>query len=69
MNNHHIAPNSPSNKPDVKTPKLDRAAFAAGVARYEFGGSYAPPDDAGFVDRRPGEIAIIRASRWRGAAR
>ena len=40
-----------------------RKTFAAGVARYEFGGSYAPPDDAGFVDRRPGEIAIIRAAR------
>ena len=45
-----------------------RASFAAGVARYEFGGSYAPPDDAGFIERSPGEIAVLRAHRSPGAA-
>ena len=70
MNTHHIAPNSPSNKNRVETPKLDRAAFAAGIARHEFGGrNYRGADHDGFEDHSPAAIAIMRAMRWSGAAR
>ncbi len=46
-----------------------RASVAAGVAASEFGRNRPNPNSYSFVDRRPGEIAIIRAGGWRGAAR
>ena len=47
-----------------------REAFAAGLARYEFGArNYRGEDHDGFVDRPPGLIAVLRAARWQGAER
>ena len=46
-----------------------RASFAEGMAASAFGRNCPHPDSYSFNDRRPGEIAIIRAARWPGAAR
>ena len=74
MNANYIASNSHSDNvenhsaPD-KVLEDNRAAFATGLAQSAFGAAYAPPLQADFCDRAPGEIAIIRAAGWRGAAR
>ena len=43
--------------------------FARRAAKAELGNSYAQPELDGFRDRRPGEVAILRALNWSGAAR
>lgn len=48
--------------------RLNRAAFATGLAQSAFGRAYVPPEYAGFVDRKPAEIAVIRATMWPEAA-
>ena len=48
---------------------LNRVAFATALAQDAFRGAYTPPAHAGFVDRTPGELAIIWATMWPGAAR
>ena len=63
-----IHPAAPSADPnDVPTRK--RASFAAGIAASEFGRNRPHPDSDSFVDRRPGEVAILRAVGRLGANR
>ena len=41
--------------------------FATNAAKAALGHAYARPEAASFIDRSPGEIAVIRAMRWSGA--
>ena len=63
--------NSIDRSADLNTAlRRKREAFAADVARHEFGSrNYPAEGHDGFVDRSPGEIAILRAARCQGAAR
>ena len=47
--------------------RTKRASFATNMAASAFGRNRPHPDSYGFVDRRPGEIELIRADGWRGA--
>ena len=69
MNSSHIASNSPSNNHNVESPKSDRADYATGIARRVFGKNYPADGFDGFVDRRPGELAVLRALHWSGTSR
>ena len=53
----------------AKVSPLNRVGFATGLAQAAFGTAYAPPTHANFVDRSPGEIAMLRAASWQGAVR
>ena len=56
----NIASNSPSDNPNVETPKLEHDDFASGIAASAFGRNYPHPDSHDFIDRPP---------HWPGAAR
>ena len=73
---YDVAPPSASTPPDTvedrpapDTALRHRADFATNAAKAALGHAYARPEAASFVDRRPGEISLICAGGWRGAAR
>ncbi len=70
----YIVKPDPEIKPVVEPDKLaefqlKRASFATRLARSSLGCAYAPPEDAGFVDRTPGEVRAAREALWGGAER
>ena len=53
----------------TETSRPNQPDFATRAAQSELGGAYARPELDGFRDRRPDELAILRAIHWSGARR
>ena len=53
----------------TKALKDKSSTFAAEAARFAFGKNYPAEGHDGFVDRRPGELSILRAAGWLGSNR